>query len=235
MTVCFVAGATGYTGREVVRQLAAGGRRAVAHVRPDSARLLEWRERFAGWGAEVDSTPWDEERMTARLQELSPGAVFALLGTTAARGRRAKRETGVRDSYESVDYALTSLLIRAAVASGCGPKLVYLSSVGVSDRATGAYYRARAKVEAELRASGLPYVIARPSFIIGSDRDDARTGELVGATTVDAALSFARVLGAKKLAERYRSTSNVVLAAALVRAALDGDLVDVVLESESLR
>src|SRR5215208_1501420 len=67
MTTAFVAGATGYTGREVVRQLVERGVRAVAHVRPDSPRLAEWRERFAELGAEVDATPWEEPAMRASL------------------------------------------------------------------------------------------------------------------------------------------------------------------------
>ena len=39
----FVAGATGFTGREVVRLLVERGVPAVAHVRPDSPRLEEWK------------------------------------------------------------------------------------------------------------------------------------------------------------------------------------------------
>ena len=69
--VAFVAGATGYTGVQVVRQLAALERtpplRVVAHVRPDSTRLAEWRTRFEGelrrsrwWGHGVVREPGGE-------------------------------------------------------------------------------------------------------------------------------------------------------------------------------
>ena len=58
MSTAFVAGATGYTGREVVRQLAGEGGRVIAHVRPDSGRRDDWQQRFTAMGAEVDFTPW---------------------------------------------------------------------------------------------------------------------------------------------------------------------------------
>ena len=53
MQIAFVAGATGYTGREVVRVLLERGVRTVAHVRPDSPHVDEWRSRFEAQGAAV--------------------------------------------------------------------------------------------------------------------------------------------------------------------------------------
>lgn len=100
----FVAGATGYTRRAVVRVLAERGVPVAAHVRPDSPRLTEWHARFAALGAEVDDTPWDADALAATLARRQPTHVFALLGTTRAR---AKRE-GTTSPYEAVDYALSS-------------------------------------------------------------------------------------------------------------------------------
>ena len=65
--VC-VAGATGLTGREVVAQLRQRGVPTVAHVRPDSPRLDEWRARFEALGATVDTTPWAPDPLTRRLR-----------------------------------------------------------------------------------------------------------------------------------------------------------------------
>ncbi|WP_428261924.1 NAD(P)H-binding protein [Haliangium sp.] len=234
MSIAFVAGATGYTGREVVAALVERGVRAVAHVRPDSPRLEAWRDRLGGLGAEVDITPWTPADMQARLGALVPSHVFALLGTTRKRGRMAARE-GREESYESVDYGLAKLLMDAAVATGAGPRFVYLSSAGVSARASGAYMQARWRAEEALRGCGLPYLIARPSFITGSDRDEDRPGERVGAAVSDGLLAVAGLLGARRLRARYRSTSNQVLARALVARALDATTEAVVLESEDLR
>jgi uncharacterized protein YbjT (DUF2867 family) len=226
----FVAGATGYTGRELIRILAETGRDPVAHVRPDSNRVDEWRQRFESLGARVDTTAWDEAAMTATLRALAPDVVFALLGTTRKRGR----QSAGKDTYESVDYGLTSLLLRACVASGARPRFVYLSAVGVTPDTKNAYLAARARIERELRESGLPFCIARPSFVTGPDRDDGRATERLSASILDATMSVAGLFGAKRAAARYRSTSNTTLASALARVGYDPALEGAVLESESL-
>jgi uncharacterized protein YbjT (DUF2867 family) len=227
----FVAGATGYTGREVVRAALAAGVETIAHVRPDSGRLAQWRASFEEQGASVDTTAWELAAMRATLERLQPTLVFALLGTTRARGRHA--QAGVEESYQTVDYGLSVLLLEAAKA--CAPRFSYLSSAGVGSRARGEYLSARWRVEEAIRASGLSHVIARPSFITGPDRDETRVGERVGAAVSDAALTLMGALGGRRLRDRYRSTTNVVLARALVRLALDRDAGDGVFESEQLR
>jgi nucleoside-diphosphate-sugar epimerase len=231
--VAFVAGATGYTGREVVRALVEAQVDTVAHVRPDSARLADWRERFSELGARVDATAWDSEAMAQILAAIRPTLVFALIGTTRARGRNAG--PGRAETYETVDIGLTSMLIDAAVASEARPRFVYQSSTGVHADARSRYMATRWQVEERVRHSGLLYVIARPSLITGSDRDEFRTGERVASVVSDAGLAFASALGAKKLRARYRSTTNVALANALVRIATDPDAQSRVYESEELR
>jgi len=231
----FVAGATGYVGREVVRELARRGGRTVAHVRPDSPRVAEWRERFAHLGAETDTTPWAPEPMAATLARLAPTHVFALLGTTRARMRRTAGVAGPAESYDAVDYGLTRLLIRASAGAGSRPRVIYLSSVGVNGTTRNRYLAARWRAEEELRASGLPYIIARPSFITGPDREERRPAERVSAAVADAVLTVAGALGAGRLRARYRSTTAPALAGALVRLALDPAGASRVVESEGLR
>jgi len=233
----FVVGATGFTGREVVRCLRAKGIRTVAHVRPDSARLKLWQERLRALGAEVDTTAWEEAAMTATIRRLKPALVFALLGTTRARMKALARagQDPQAQSYEAVDYGLTALLLRAAKACGARPRFIYLSAAGVSPRSRSPYYRVRAKLEEELQGSGLPYVIARPSFISGPGRDEPRIGERIGSALIDALLAMAGRLGAKRLQARYASTTNTILAEALVRLALDPTAANRVFESEALR
>ena len=231
--VAFVAGATGYTGREVVRELARRGARTLAHVRPDASRRDEWRDRFAAMGAEADTTPWDQALMTATLARLRPTHVFALLGTTRARAA-AERRTAA-EGYERVDYGLSAMLLRASVAAASRPRFVYLSAAGVRAGRRNPYLAVRWRLEEELRASGLSYVIARPSFITGADRDEPRPGERAVAAAVDALTGVASLIGARRFADRYRSTTNVALARALVRLALDPGATAAVVESEALR
>lgn len=235
MDTAFVAGATGYTGREVVRLLRERGVRTVAHVRPDSPRRAGWVARFEGLGAEVDGTPWDDAAaLAARLRALAPTLVFALLGTTRARGRRAAR-AGAVETYETVDYGLTRRLLDAAVASGARPRFVYLSAAGVRDGTSNAYLAARARLERELRASGLPFTIARPSFVSGPDREERRPLERAGAIAADAVLAVAARLGAREAAARWRSLTGAELADGLVRRAFDPAAAGRVLDAADLR
>jgi len=241
--IAFVAGATGYTGREVVRLLAARGVRTVAHVRPDSARADEWRRRFESEGAAVDTTPWVDAEITRTLSGLQPTHVFSLLGTTRARRResashsssKSRESSESSESYEAIDYGLTAMLIRAAVASGSQPRFVYLSALGVREHVTNPYLLARWRAESMLRASGLPFTIARPSFITGPDRDESRPLERVGATIVDAAAGVARLFGAQRLAGSVRSMTGSELAVGLVRLAFDAAAENATVGADELR
>jgi uncharacterized protein YbjT (DUF2867 family) len=234
--IAFVAGATGYTGREVVRELTARGVRTVAHVRPDSPRTAEWRERFEAAGAAVDTSLWGDAEMTQTLSALQPTHVFSLLGTTRARRRESSPKGRARaESYEAVDFGLTAILIRAAVASGSKPRFVYLSSLGVREHTTNPYLVARWRAESLLRASGLPFTIARPSFITGPGRDESRPLERVSAVVVNALAAVAALVGARRFAGSVRSLTGPELAAGLVRHAFDSVAENTVVGAEELR
>lgn len=230
----FVAGATGYTGREVVRELRAHGVAAVAHVRPDSPKLAEWEARFQAHYAVVDSTPWELHALRESLERWQPTHIFALLGTTRARVRQARAQ-GQDDSYETVDYGLTSMLLRAQLLTGRAARFVYLSSIGVNPKTRNPYLAVRWRMENELRESGLPYVIARPGFITGPDREERRWSERGLAIASDALLTLAGTLGARKLRARFQSMTGAQLATALVHAAVDERHTNIVLDSTQLR
>jgi uncharacterized protein YbjT (DUF2867 family) len=209
----FVLGATGFVGREVVRQLCARGARVIAHVRPDSSRLDEWRAKLGELGAEVDATAWDVPALAARWRTLVPTHVYILIGTT--RGK-AKADKVAGDIYQAIDLGLTKIAVEAARASEVKPRVVYLSAIGADASARGAYMRARGQAEEVVKGAGLPWVIARPSFITG-ERDEGRIGERTAAIVGDGLLAVAGVFGGKRLRARYRSTTPDVLAAALIR------------------
>ena len=215
----FVLGATGFVGREVVRQLCVRGASVVAHVRPDSRALADWQARFTALGATVDTTPWDQGALTDRLRALAPSQLYLLIGTTRAR---AKAEAVPGNIYEAIDLGLTATAVAAARASSAAPRLVYLSSIGADPAARSPYLAARGKAEAAVTGAGLPWVIARPSFIIG-ERDERRLGERASAVVGDALLAVAWLFGARRLRDRYRSTCADVLASALIRLAESPD------------
>ena len=106
-TRVFVAGATGYVGREIVGRLAARNVPVVAHIRPDSPSLERLRERFRTVGATVDTTPWIPEALSDALIRVRPTHVFALLGITRARAKARARAGAPAESYASVGAGRT--------------------------------------------------------------------------------------------------------------------------------
>ena len=226
----FVLGATGFVGREVVRQLCVRGAKTYAHVRPDSKQLAEWRARFGELGAEVDTTAWDAPAMAARFRELKPSQVYVLIGTTR---NKAKSDAVQGNIYEAVDLGLTKIAVDAARGSETRPRIVYLSSVGADPGARSAYLKARGEAEEVVKTSGLPWVIARPSIITG-EREDGRLGERTAAVVGDGVLAVVGVLGGSKLRARYKSTTPDVLASALIRIGEAPDH-DVIVDGAALR
>ena len=184
--------------------------------------------------ANLDLTPWTREAMAKTLSELRPDVVFSLLGTTRARTRRAEKQ-GVDASYSAVDYGLTVRLMQALSDADLRPRFVYLSSMGAGGKAKSAYMAARATTESAVRESGLPFTIARPSFITGPDREDGRMGERIGSAMVDGLLAVVGVLGGSTLRAQYRSTTNTRLADSLIRLALDPAAENQVVLSDALR
>ena len=233
MTVAFVAGATGFVGRQVVGELRARGVTTIAHVRPTSKRLDAWRETFAGMGAEVDTSPWEAAALAEAMRARGVTHVFVAIGTTR---KQAKADGITGDPYEQIDHALTRMLCEAAAASGAAPRIVYLSSVGAGPGARSPYLKARWRAEEAVRGAGLPWVIARPSFIVSGDgarRDDGRPLEKAAAVIADGVLGAVGLVAARTR-DRYRSITPETLAAALVRLGLDG-APDTIYEGADLR
>jgi len=229
-----VAGSTGYTGAAVVRALTQAGVDTIAHVRPDSPRLSEWHKRFRDLGARIDTTAWTPSAMGRTLSRLEPGLVFALLGTTAHRARSA-RKRGENASYEAVDYGMSAMLLQAAVDCGSSPRFLYVSSINVSAASRAPYFAIRWRLEQEIQASGLPWTILRPSFITGPDREQSRPGERLVAQASDIFLHGIGLLGARRVRDRFLSTSATDLASALTRLAMDPSAERRLISSEHLR
>ncbi len=232
--VAFVAGATGFTGKALVRALVSAGVQTVAHVREDSPKRDSWQVFFDEIGAEVDATPWVQRAMNERLAELRPAAVFGCLGTTKKRIAKDASH-GIPSSYQTVDYGLTVMLHGAAEQCGSDPRFVFVSSAGSKPGGKGSYLGARYAVEQVLIQSDLPYTIARPCFITGPNRDDYRPLEHLGSQITDGILSVIGALGAKSIQARYRSTTDHILGTALSRIAFDPTAANQIIESDGLR
>lgn len=233
MERAFVTGASGYTGREVVKEMVARGVEVLAHVRPDSPRLEKWRQHFTQLGATFDCTPWGQAEFEAVMRHYRPAYVFGLLGTTRKRARKARRQ-GADDSYESVDYGLTAIAMNATATRSPDAKFIYLSALGARESSRNAYLAVRGRLESELAASGLKYVIARPALVTGVDREEFRLGERLAANALAGLFGFARLLGVGSMTQRYATLSGKQLARGLVNAALDPACVNATVEPPEL-
>lgn len=235
-TKAFVAGATGYTGREVARILGQRGIETYMHVRPDSSQLGRWKQYAKDEGIHLDTTPWRAQAFDERFKQLQPTHVFGLLGTTKARAKRVGRSGGDAslNTYETVDYGLTMELLVAGQQMAEQPRFIYLSSAGSGPKAKGDYLKVRHRIEESLRESYQNFVSIRPSFITGEGRDDSRPMERVGAGLSDVLLSTIGLMGAGRLRDRYRSITNTELARAVIHHGLLGADSPSIVEGESL-
>lgn len=217
----FIAGATGYTGREIVRLSAAQGIDTFAHVRPDSTKRHTWSDQFTKWGATPTSVAWEPTTLREAFQTTPPSHIFAVLGTTKARTKRERRDGMTVTGYEAVDYGLTKMAYDAATALATPPVFVYLSSLGADAVRRNAYLDARYRIEQLLQRGPLPYVIFRPSFISGPDRDEFRPLERVGAVVTDALFSGLAGIGLRGPKTQWGSINNTDLARAMIDTAID--------------
>ena len=229
----WVAGATGYTGQAVVSRLRELGWETHAHIRPGSPSIEKLKPVFERMGAEIQVVPWEPEALENRLSELGITHIFALLGTTAKKGR-AEKAKGKVVNYETIDYGLTVQLLDAAKASISCARFVYLSAVGVSAKSRSPYMIARWKAEEDIRRSGVPYTIGRPSLITGPDREESRPMEDLGAVLSKGVLGLAALLGARSVRDRYQTVNGTTLGNGLVYAGFCPEGHNQVLHTEEL-
>lgn len=215
-----VFGATGYTGRHVVRDARSRGLRTVAHLRPGSPRSQSVGRQLEAQGAELAEVPWVEADIGALVERVRPTHVFALLGITRSGAKKEAARTGETPTYAQVDSGYSRWVVDAAAALQPAARVIYLSSLGADAPRGNAYLAARHAVEQHIFAGSAPYTVVRPSFISGADRDESRPMERVGSVVADAGLGLLGVLGAPTLRDRYATVSGAELGRCLVTAAL---------------
>ena len=153
MTV-LVTGAAGFVGQHVVHTLRAQELPVRALVR-DRAR----GSRLATWGAElVEGDVTDPTSLRAALTGVD--SVVHLVSIIK----------GSRDDFEQVMAQGTRNLVAAAQEAGVR-RIVLASALGLDERTKDRvpYFAAKWEMERAVKASGLEYVIFRPSFIFGKD------------------------------------------------------------------
>ena len=157
----FVAGATGYIGQHLARELVARGHQVVCLVRRHSG--------IAG------SNGPEQVRQTLAGCEVRIGEVTdsASLQADGFRGEQfdavvsclASRTGGIEDSWR-IDYQATRQLLDASLDSGASQFLL-LSAICVQ-KPRLAFQQAKLRMEQELMASGINWCIVRPTAFFKS-------------------------------------------------------------------
>ena len=149
-----VTGGTGFVGPHVVRAIVDAGHdvRALVRDRKGGAPV-------AALGAELVEGDMTD---AASLRIASQG-IDAVVHLVAIRQGRP-------DQFERIMVRGTQDLLAAAKEAGAS-RFVHMSALGTSEQTRNLvpYYGAKWQQEQDVRASGLDYVIFRPSFIFGRD------------------------------------------------------------------
>jgi len=149
----FVAGGTGFVGRNVVRALLARGFLVRCLVRPGSEAALKGFE-------SIDRVPGDA---------LEPGALVSCAAGCAAVVNligiiRERPSRGV--TFERIHVQATLNLLAVAKEAGV-KRFVQMSALGTRPDAASAYHRTKWKAEEAIRHSDTDWTIFRPSIIFG--------------------------------------------------------------------
>jgi uncharacterized protein YbjT (DUF2867 family) len=149
-----VTGATGFVGREVVRQLHAAGQSIRILARsPHTPRA---QEAISRWGAELHAG--DVQQASSLIGALSGiEAVVHLVGIISEIGE---------STFENVHGRGTQNIVAAAQKSGVR-RFVHMSALGTRPNAASHYHQTKWIAEELVRHSGLDYTIFRPSLIFG--------------------------------------------------------------------
>jgi uncharacterized protein YbjT (DUF2867 family) len=161
-----VAGATGFVGRYVVRELLSRGLRVRGLVRDRAkARAVLPAEE----GLRLIQGTADDGEALAGLCAGASGVVNAIGILRETRGSTFQRQ----------HVETTRNLVEAAQeAGGAGPaRFIQISALGVSDDSKAEYIRTKWEAEQIVRRSGLPWTIFRPSIVHGMGSDFLKTAK----------------------------------------------------------
>lgn len=148
-------GATGFVGRNILRRLLAAGHEVVPLMRQTGVLGLEDGMHNAdrvhpAFGDVVSGTGLDKA-----LQGCD--AVIHLVGIIMEVGDA---------TFEHVHHQGTRNVVEAAKRAGV-KRFVHMSALGARENGVSAYQTTKWRAEEEVRNSGIPYVILRPSLIFG--------------------------------------------------------------------
>jgi len=155
----FIAGATGYVGRQIVRDLIKAGHSVSAIVRKGSEGKLP--EEVQGKITIITGDVQASVSYRAALDGCE--AVINLPGLLREFPRK-----GI--TFEGVHFLGTKSLVDAAIIAGV-TRFIQMSALGVCEGARPKYQETKFRAEEYLIASGLRWTIFRPSLMFGNEKE----------------------------------------------------------------
>jgi uncharacterized protein YbjT (DUF2867 family) len=147
----FLTGATGFVGRNMLKRLLAEGHSVRALVRePEKAGALKAEKIDFVAGDVVEDASLDQGMQGC-------DAAIHLVGIITEKGK---------NTFERVHHIGTRNVVEAAKRMGL-KRIVHMSALGARADGAAEYQRTKWKGEEEVRRSGMPYCILRPSLIFG--------------------------------------------------------------------
>jgi NADH dehydrogenase len=146
----FLTGGTGFVGRHMLKRLLDEGHSARALVR-DPGKAGELAQ------SGVELVPGDVVSGTGLEAMQGCEAVIHLVGIIAKKGT---------NTFERVHHLGTRKVVEAAQRAGIR-RFVQMSALGVRAEGVATYQTTKWQGEEEIRNSGIPYCILRPSLIFG--------------------------------------------------------------------
>ncbi|HMF90733.1 MAG TPA: complex I NDUFA9 subunit family protein [Candidatus Angelobacter sp.] len=157
----FLTGGTGFVGRHMLKRLLVDGHSVGELLRfsdGQKARLMafsgmppDWKERFTVAPGDVVTGAGLDQGMQGC------DAVIHLVGIIMEKGK---------NTFEAVHHLGTRNVVEAAKRKGV-KRFIHMSALGVRADGVAAYQTSKWKGEEEVRTSGVPYCILRPSLIFG--------------------------------------------------------------------
>jgi len=156
----FLTGATGFVGKHMLERLLADGHAVRAALRglPGQKARVVTHTQHLGRRDDFEWVPGDIVEGT-RLDEGMQGcdAVIHLVGIIVEKGT---------NTFERVHHLGTRNVVEAARRTGI-KRFVQMSALGVRGDGVAPYQTTKWKGEEEVRQSGIPFCILRPSLIFG--------------------------------------------------------------------
>ncbi|MCL4537679.1 MAG: complex I NDUFA9 subunit family protein [Nitrospirae bacterium] len=156
----FIAGGTGFIGKHLINTLSKDGYNVRCLVRTEEKAAVCKK---AGFEAAIGDIT-DSESLKERLDNCD--VVVHLVGIVEEKGGMTFERVHVEGTRNLIDEAK-----RANIKY-----IFYQSALGSSVNSWAKYYKTKAEAEEIVRTSGIPYIIFRPSLVIG--RGDGFTEKL---------------------------------------------------------